>query len=378
MKKQFFFLNARLSLPVLLMATTLSIQAQDDEANNKLGLPGDNFNLAAAMDVFQQSKTLEEFEEKINNDSLRLNNLDLNNDGETDYIKVFDNADGDLHNIVLQTDVNEKESQDIAVFYVEKKNDNVTVQAIGDEELYGKDYVIEPNTSAQANGTANPAYTGSDSNGGDTYVTNNYYNSQRSYSPHPSSWFIVGYLYGPAYVRWHSPWHWGYYPRWYRPWRPFYWNDYNYHWYHTHHWNGWWYHHPHHFHFHNHWKNTYYGHRKYSSTVNANRTNGTYNRRYNNPEKMVRPASKPNFPSVDARPNRKSNVTRPTNRDNSKQQKSTAKPSRQNENKAVKPRNQNGNKEQVRPVEGRKDRQNTARPNKQRNSSKQGEKKQHR
>ncbi|MBK7855144.1 MAG: hypothetical protein IPJ79_09745 [Bacteroidetes bacterium] len=198
----------------------MTATAQDDESGNELGLPGDNFNLAAAMDIFQQSKTLEEFEEKINSDNLKLNNLDLNNDGQTDYIKVINNVDGDLHNIVLQTDINEKESQDIAVFYVEKKEDRVTVQAIGDEELYGKDYVIEPNTSTEAKGTANqltkkvmpmmaiPMLQ---------IIMAHLAVTAPSLLPRA----VVGFLYGPTYIRWHSPWHWGYYPRWWKPWRPF-------------------------------------------------------------------------------------------------------------------------------------------------------------
>ena len=31
---------------------------------------------------------------------------------------------------------------------------------VGDEELYGKDYVIEPKTNPTPSVTANPAYTG--------------------------------------------------------------------------------------------------------------------------------------------------------------------------------------------------------------------------
>lgn len=365
MDKLFELINKITLAACFLTCMHLTATAQDDESGNKLGLPGDNFNLAAAMDIFQQSKTLEEFEEKINSDNLKLNNLDLNNDGQTDYIKVINNVDGDLHNIVLQTDINEKESQDIAVFYVEKKEDRVTVQAIGDEELYGKDYVIEPNTSTEAKGTANPAYEESNANDGDTYVTNNYYGSSRSYSPQPSSWAVVGFLYGPTYIRWHSPWHWGYYPRWWKPWRPFYWNDYYHHWYHAHRWNGWWYHHPHKFHFHTHWHNTYYGHRKHSATVNAFRTSGTYNRVYNNPEKTVKPASKPNFPSIDAKVNKKNNAVRPSGNSNSKQENTSVRP-KQNENKSVTPRNQKS-KKQAQPRQERKDGDQKIKPGKPRN-----------
>ena len=49
-----------------------------------LGLPGDNLNLYAVLDIFQKSKTLEEFERAINSKDRNINNLDLNNDNLID------------------------------------------------------------------------------------------------------------------------------------------------------------------------------------------------------------------------------------------------------------------------------------------------------
>jgi len=49
-----------------------------EQNDNYLGLPGDNLNLYAVMTLFQESKTLEEFERSLNDENSRINNLDLN------------------------------------------------------------------------------------------------------------------------------------------------------------------------------------------------------------------------------------------------------------------------------------------------------------
>jgi len=89
------------SILVGFFAAGSSIIAQEKQ-DDYLGLPGDNLNLYAVMKMFQESKTLEEFERNLNDEKSNINNLDLNGDGLIDYIRVIDNVDGDVHNIVLQ------------------------------------------------------------------------------------------------------------------------------------------------------------------------------------------------------------------------------------------------------------------------------------
>jgi hypothetical protein len=194
-----------------------------------LGLPGDNLNLYAVMKLFQESQTLEDFERSLNDEKSTINNLDLNNDNQVDYIKVMDNIDGDVHNIVLQVAVGPKENQDVAVFTVQRfNNGQVQIQLTGDEELYGRDYIIEPRIDDSIAETANPGYTGQS-------IT--YY---RTTPVEIASWPIVRFVYLPSYTRWHSSWNWGYYPSYWRPWQPFSW-----HYYYGYHYN---------------WHNDYYGH----------------------------------------------------------------------------------------------------------------------
>jgi len=135
----------RLPVIALFCLLILKVSAQDATAQppgqqpEQLNLPGDNLNLYAVMKLFQESPTLEEFEKKLNDQSLKVNNLDLDGDNKIDYIKVVDNVDGDVHNIALKVDVNKDQDQDVAVFVVKKESSGqVDIQLIGDEALYGK------------------------------------------------------------------------------------------------------------------------------------------------------------------------------------------------------------------------------------------------
>ena len=146
-----------LSIPVFSQTEN---QAATDTA--LLGLPGDNLDLYAVLDLFQKSKTIEDFEKSLNGEKTGINNLDLNLDNKVDFIKVVTKQDGEDFTFILQVDVTEKEVQDVAVILVSKDKDKkVTMQIVGDKDLYGKDYVIEPKAPTPA-ATPNPGYTGAE------------------------------------------------------------------------------------------------------------------------------------------------------------------------------------------------------------------------
>ena len=46
--------------------------AQTEQDTTLLGLPGDNLNLYAVLDLFQKSKTIEDFEKELNLEKLSL------------------------------------------------------------------------------------------------------------------------------------------------------------------------------------------------------------------------------------------------------------------------------------------------------------------
>ena len=74
-----------------------------------LGLPADDLNLYAVLDVFQKSKTLEEFEKVLNSIDSNINNIDLNNDNSIDYIDVLSYKEGNLYSILLRVAINNNE-----------------------------------------------------------------------------------------------------------------------------------------------------------------------------------------------------------------------------------------------------------------------------
>jgi hypothetical protein len=231
-----------------------ALQAQD-QPQEYLGLPGDNLNLFAVMKLFQDSKTLEGFEKSLNEQNTQINNLDLNGDNYVDYIRVVDNVDGNIHYIVLQDMISPSETQDVAVFTVQRFPDGeVQVQLTGDEDLYGRNYIIEPIFDNEYAGqTPNPGYIGN---------TETIYGRNitiiRTTPMQIAAWPVIRFIYRPKYVVWRSRWYWGYYPAYWHPWRPVYWHYY--------------------YGFHNHWYNDYYSHYRRWNNHRTNTWNDYYYR----------------------------------------------------------------------------------------------------
>src|SRR5215203_6477614 len=175
------------------------------DTTDLLGLPGDNLDLYAVLTLFQKSKTIEAFEKSLNDQKTGINNLDLNLDKKVDFIKVVTKKDGEAFTFILQVDVTKTETQDVALILVSKdKKDKVSIQAVGDEDLYGKDYVIEPKGNSSI--TANPGYKGEDP----VIVS-----VPATQTVVVQSAPIVQYVYSPAYVPYAPPYAYGYYPPWF-------------------------------------------------------------------------------------------------------------------------------------------------------------------
>ena len=157
-----------------------------------------NLDLKVVAKIFGEAKDLEDFEARLNNPDSAFVNLDLNGDGEVDYIRVIETTSGNKHLIVLQAVLAKDIYQDVASIYVEKDEaNNVSVQIIGDEYIYGENYVIEP-----------------------VYI----------YRPVIYDWF-----WSPYWVCWTSPWYWGWWPGWWYTWHPVHWWAYVDHCHHFHH-----------------------------------------------------------------------------------------------------------------------------------------------
>ena len=180
MKRVFLFvvicLTSMFMAPAIMRADqTVTVTATSTDISQ-------NLDLKTVATLFGQAKDLEQFEQMLNNPDSAFSNLDLNGDGEVDYLRVIETADDDRHLVVIQAVLAKDIYQDVASIFVEKDEKNqVTVQVVGDEYIYGANYIIEP-----------------------VYI----------YRPYIYDWF-----WGPSWVCWHSPYYWGYWPSW---WHPFY------------------------------------------------------------------------------------------------------------------------------------------------------------
>lgn len=152
--------------------SSVTVKAQTDEIANDL-------DLKAIASAFGSSSSVEQFEEKLNDQSLGLSNLDLNGDGEVDYLRCIESGASNSRSILIQAVLAMNVYQDVATIIVEKDNSgNISTRVIGDSYIYGPNYIVRP-----------------------VYI----------YRPTIYNWF-----WGPRYVSWRSPYYWGYYPHYYR------------------------------------------------------------------------------------------------------------------------------------------------------------------
>lgn len=162
-----------------------SLEAQDvttvTAANEDIS---DNLDLEAVASVFGEAKDLEDFEEKLNDPDTQISNLDLNNDGEVDYLRVMESVKDNVHTISIQAVLGKNEYQEVATIDVQKDSKGETqVQVVGNVNMYGPNYYITP-----------------------VY-------------PVVPVFFTLFWV--AAYRPWYSPWYWGFRPPYFRPWRPY-------------------------------------------------------------------------------------------------------------------------------------------------------------
>jgi len=149
----------------------------------------DNLDLQAVASIFGDAKDLEDFEKKLNDSSLQISNLDLNQDGYVDYLRVLEVAEGDTRVIVIQAVLGQDQFQDVATIELEKQRStasssesNVNIQIVGNPYIYGPNYIYEP-----------------------------YYYRQPVF---------FDFFWMSTYRPYYSPWYWGYYPTYYSYWAP--------------------------------------------------------------------------------------------------------------------------------------------------------------
>ena len=136
-------------VPVLCLGQRLDPNQQDVHIAAMTDI-GEDLDLYAVADLFQTSPTLEDFEMSLNDPTTGINNLDLDEDGYTDYIRVMEETEDNIHWIGLEAMLLEDDNREVAVIQVDKNtdNDDYTMEITGSEEIYGDDYTIEPETQS--------------------------------------------------------------------------------------------------------------------------------------------------------------------------------------------------------------------------------------
>ena len=161
-----------------------SIKANSDAA---AGL-----DLYAVAELFKDSANLEKFEQNLNNPEKGINNIDLNGNGEIDFIRVNEKVSDQTHLIILQVPLGNDDFQDVATIAVEQGNGkkyNLHVQ--GDPLIYGVNYYVVP-------------------------ANNNF-----------SAWNVMRWLFTPNYHPYYSPYSYKILPNWWSVRRPVTYTDYH-------------------------------------------------------------------------------------------------------------------------------------------------------
>jgi len=189
---------------LLLIGSNISFGQDIDSPENS----GDDFSLEGALAMFKKASSIEDFEKLLNEENNNVNNLDLNNDGDIDYVSVEDIMEGDNHVLVLSASLGENEKQDIATINIEKKGkEDAELQIVGDEDLYAENSIVEPfDVEEKVMKGKGPSVLEINP----TRVVVNVW-----------LWPSVRFIYAPEYRVWVSPYRWANYPRWWKPWRPF-------------------------------------------------------------------------------------------------------------------------------------------------------------
>lgn len=134
---------------LLSLATTvfaLQSQAQNSTRVNAANYEiSDNLDLRAVASIFGDSRDIQDFERKLNDPEIQISNLDLNNDDEVDYLRVIETVENKTHLVVIQAVLDRDVYQDVATIDLERDHNNkVQIQFVGNEFMYGSNYIYEP------------------------------------------------------------------------------------------------------------------------------------------------------------------------------------------------------------------------------------------
>jgi len=158
----------------LLITISFSLKAQI--INSTYTNYGGVLDLNTTSLLFGEASSLQEFEQYLNEPDIQASNLDLNNDGYIDYLKVTGVYENNRYIIQIHSILGNNQYKKIASIIVRNINyKNPSILIEGDPIIYGPNYILSPN-----------------------------------YSRRPDILWSFSSL---TFNMWNSPYYWGYYPR---------------------------------------------------------------------------------------------------------------------------------------------------------------------
>jgi hypothetical protein len=102
---------------------------------------GEGLDLRAVGELIKTARDAEALERQINDASTGLNNLDLDSDGEVDYISVEEFGGGNSRGFMLIAKLNDGREQEVATIDIEKSTDSdADLEIRGNERVYGSNH----------------------------------------------------------------------------------------------------------------------------------------------------------------------------------------------------------------------------------------------
>ncbi len=102
---------------------------------------GDGLDLATIGTLLKKADNAADLEKLLNDPKTGINNLDLNEDGKVDYIKVTEYGNDKVKGFSLTVEPAPGETQEVATIDIEKEgNDKVEVEVRGNEQIYGQNH----------------------------------------------------------------------------------------------------------------------------------------------------------------------------------------------------------------------------------------------
>lgn len=139
--------NLLTGFAIVMLVLTLGASAAAQEGAVTVTADSDaaaGLDLHAVAELFKDSENLEKFERALNSSDTGVNNLDVNRDGQIDFIRVTEKSEGDTRLVILQAALGEDDFQDVATIAVEREGAGYNLHVRGDATIYGENVYVVP------------------------------------------------------------------------------------------------------------------------------------------------------------------------------------------------------------------------------------------